>query len=273
MTAREVLEYTLTELNKVEAPSLLLEDYNYFINKAIQQHVNTMYNMYDMDQQRVDNLRVLKVTRVLDTTHVVQDEDVNAHGFNTLESVQKTAFRLPKEYFHILDCIVEYTVKNNSNCTSSGTKVTYGAKRLVSGSYSQIMNNYYMKPMPNRPYYSVIKCDTDNHVEISAENKVDNINDDNSAIIEIYYGSNKSYDPTRLQVTYLKTPILIKLTQDQIDEEIDNSQLMEFPEYVCHEIINVLVKLILENSMDQRLQTHLPINQTVAPPSQSAPSA
>ncbi len=30
MTARQVFEYALVELNKVQAPSLLLEDYNYF---------------------------------------------------------------------------------------------------------------------------------------------------------------------------------------------------------------------------------------------------
>lgn len=35
MTARQMLEYLLIETNKVNAPSLLLEDYNYFINKAI----------------------------------------------------------------------------------------------------------------------------------------------------------------------------------------------------------------------------------------------
>jgi hypothetical protein len=40
MTARQMLEALLIELNKVNAPSLLLEDYNYFINKAINQYIN-----------------------------------------------------------------------------------------------------------------------------------------------------------------------------------------------------------------------------------------
>lgn len=35
MTAREIYKAMLVELNKVESPSLLLEDYNYFLNKAI----------------------------------------------------------------------------------------------------------------------------------------------------------------------------------------------------------------------------------------------
>ena len=40
MTARDLYEIALIELNKLEAPSLLLEDFNYFVNKAIQQYSN-----------------------------------------------------------------------------------------------------------------------------------------------------------------------------------------------------------------------------------------
>jgi hypothetical protein len=32
--------------------------------------------------------------------------------------------------------------------------------------------------------------------------------------------------------------------------------MMEFPDYVCQEIINELVHLVMENASDQRLQTH-----------------
>ena len=47
MTARQVYEAMLIEMNKVEAPSMLLEDFNYIINKAIYQFINKTYNMYD----------------------------------------------------------------------------------------------------------------------------------------------------------------------------------------------------------------------------------
>jgi hypothetical protein len=49
-TARKLLLGALTELNKVQAPSLLLEDYNHFINKAISQYINMSYNVYDSSQ-------------------------------------------------------------------------------------------------------------------------------------------------------------------------------------------------------------------------------
>ena len=34
MTSRQMYEAVLIEMNKVEAPSMLLEDFNYFINKS-----------------------------------------------------------------------------------------------------------------------------------------------------------------------------------------------------------------------------------------------
>ena len=36
MKIRELYDAALIEINKVEAPSMLLEDFIYFINKAIQ---------------------------------------------------------------------------------------------------------------------------------------------------------------------------------------------------------------------------------------------
>ena len=44
MTVKELFTYMGIELNKVDAPVLLIEDYNYIINKAIQQWYNLNYN-------------------------------------------------------------------------------------------------------------------------------------------------------------------------------------------------------------------------------------
>ena len=55
----------------------------------------------------------------------------------------------------------------------------------------------------------------------------------------------------------------IELTEEQLDTIEDTSQIIEFPDYVCYEIINEFAKLLLENSSDPRLQTHLPVNQTI----------
>lgn len=60
MTVRNLYDNLLIELNKVEAPSLLLEDFIYFANKSVQQYINKRYNLYDVTQQTTDDLRVLK---------------------------------------------------------------------------------------------------------------------------------------------------------------------------------------------------------------------
>lgn len=58
----------------------------------------------------------------------------------------------------------------------------------------------------------------------------------------------------------------VSMTQEQVLAINDNTQKLEFPDYVCYEIINIYVKLLLENASDPRLQTNLPINQTIAIP-------
>lgn len=65
MTSRDIYEFTLIELNKLEAPSLLIEDFNYLLNKAIQQYINLVYSKSEIDQQSTDDIRVLKATSVL----------------------------------------------------------------------------------------------------------------------------------------------------------------------------------------------------------------
>jgi len=53
------------------------------------------------------------------------------------------------------------------------------------------------------------------------------------------------------------------LTQDQLDADEDTSSTIEFPDYVCQEIIKELVALLLENTSDPRLNTNIPINKTI----------
>ena len=42
MTAKQVYRGAMVEMNKTAAPSNLLEDFNYLLNKAIYQYVNKM---------------------------------------------------------------------------------------------------------------------------------------------------------------------------------------------------------------------------------------
>lgn len=92
--------------------------------------------------------------------------------------------------------------------------------------------------------------------------------------MEIRYGADDSvFKLKKVRVDYLKTPQYVRLTQDQLDRTRDTSQILEFPDYVCQEIINELVHLLMENSGDARLQTHIPISNTIANPAAQAANA
>jgi hypothetical protein len=285
MTSKQVFEYALVELNKKEAPSLLLEDYNYFINKAINQYINKEYNFYDVNQQRTDGLRVLKSTAVLTPSQVEVTNPISSALLSNAYEVD-----LPDDYLHILNCIVEYDVLANYKCYNTGTKWQQGAKRLTADMYSQIINNYYLRPTYKNPYYYInnvsatnVYPTTDNQTDIdypltgevgtpseNVERVAPNRYGNKSKVrMEIRYGKdNTIFQLSKIYIDYIKAPQFIRLTQDQIEEVEDNSQVLEFPDYVCQEIVNELIRLLMENGSDPRLQTHIPINQSIASPAQ-----
>ena len=288
MTARQLFEYALIELNKVQAPSLHLEDYNYFINKVVNQYINKVYNLYEINQQKSDDLRVLKASSVLtpslQTIYPEQSAGVGNPLFKTTYEVD-----LPDDYLHILNCVVEYTVANRFKCYDAGTQVHFGAKRLTSDMFSQIINNYYMRPSYKNPYFyinnvttspnypTVATTESDSVIFLPAGSNIERVEDKrygnrSKVRMELRYGKdNTTFVLSRVYIDYLKSPQFIRLTQEQVDEVIDSSQILEFPDYVCQEITNELVRLLLENGSDPRLQSHIPVNQSIANPSQEQP--
>ena len=282
MTSRQLFEYALIELNKVQAPSLILEDYNYFINKAINQYINKVYNLYDVNQQKSDDLRVLKSTAVL--TPSLSSEFSESALYNKTYNLD-----LPDDYLHVLNCIIEYTVNKNFKCYDANDKVHFGAKRLTADMLSQIINNYYMRPSYKNPYFYINNVNisntyptSDNQVDVDytplgTELRAENIEkistkrygNKSKVRMEIRYGKDDTlFTLSKVYIDYLKSPQFIRLTQEQVDEVEDNSQILEFPDYVCQEITNELIKLLMENASDPRLQTNIPINQTIANPQQ-----
>lgn len=457
MTARQVYEGVLIELNKVQAPNLLLEDFNYFFNKAVDQYVNKRYNIYDINQQTTDDVRVLKSTVTLEVAEdnnakyaLTQGRDVTKKG-SLYDSIYE--FDLPTDYLHLLNCICEYKVLKPFKCYDANTYVQFAAERLTSDSWSTVINNVYTRPTYKRPYYflhnvnrdlltaeqaattvngkddytshfyhgksgQIIQagedhCRVDDNWLIPTDPYGSDINtisttftdtdcgesllsdgttvvemvftytqpsDDNTAgagsfsytpgagnstalsynqgmgtsrdsvlqylntttkasltsttvykievpvpagqifdkfskpyanpkditggvsrvidirntsgsgstqvnaverigqirygnpgnvRIEIRYGKDNSlFQLERVYVDYIKAPQHIRLSQEQLDLTEDTSQMMEFPDYVCQEIINELVTLVMENLSDPRLPTHVQVTQSIANPAQ-----
>lgn len=266
MTIRQFYDNILSELNKVEAPSLLLEDFVYFANKAVQQYVNKVYNRYDINQQSTDDLRTLKVTSQFeiqcDTDIILPTED--AYWYIDLP-----------EMLHLLNCIVvfERTSSDDKTCRSKKEKseIKSLARRLTSDMYPNIMNNAYFKPSYKVPYYFITNLNADVTNDILSGNALlENIldpcgeSDKNPSVkLEIRCGSNKKYKPTSIFIDYIKVPKKMSLSYTDLESIVDNTDDLEFPEYVCYELVNECVKLIMENASDPRLETNTAINQTI----------
>lgn len=373
MTARQCFEGALSELSKTKSPSLLLEDFNYFFNKAINQYINKHYNIYDVNQQSTDDLRVLKATAILDPEPMQDNDRYSGLGLSSFSTGKATLFDatyevyLPLDYLHILNCICVYRVKERYKCYDRDNYVQFPAKRLTADAWSIILNDFYNRPLYKRPYYyihnvntsvdlptnpiqdvSVLQRTTEgtdaskdyfdsksntvyvskykegpNGVETSvsnpqsASNEVSKFKTDhpnyivtetitvnstsagqsnlprtisltnignksqvekepgvrygNSTAVrcEIRYGNDRSvFELEKVLIDYIKAPQQIRLTQEQIDLTRDTSQIMEFPDYVCQEIINELVTLIMERDADPRTQSHQVVSQSIANPAQ-----
>ena len=311
---------------------------------------------------------------------------------------------LPSDYLHMLNCICIYKVNKTYKCYNDGDTWRAAATRLTADAYSQVLDNFWMKPSYKRPYYYIhninqnltnptnpYKSDSKEGTDLPSDsfninsvtlknilqandNGSPNANDiteegyylityNNSKSIvhavsngdggwdinglndeeldsifqynntyykcyenglakeyqynsvndslnksidlfktiefngndisnverkgqvrygntskvrcEIRYGTDRSlFELIGVYIDYIKTPQQIRLTQEELDWTEDKSQMLEFPDYVCQEIVNELVHIIMENLSDQRLTTHPVVSQSIANPAQAqAPQA
>ena len=269
---------------------MLLEDYNYFINKAVQQYINLVYAKLEIDQQSTDDIRVLKASTILKPVKLYENPSYSHLANGMFKSSYYVD--LPEDYMHLLNCIVEYKVGvSNFKCYNKGDMVYFAARKLTPDMYTQVLNNAYMRPMYKRPYYYLTNINTANNIVTnpSMDTAILDANKENnetpSALVdsnnvpgdrlanpsivrlELRYGTDDGvFVPNNIYVDYLKSPMYIRLTQEQINSTLDYSQVLEFPDYVCFEIANIFVRLLMENASDPRLQTNIPINNTIAAP-------
>lgn len=282
MRIRQMYEYALIELNKLKAPSMLIEDYVYLLNKAIQQYINLVYNRAEYNQQSSDDLSFLQ------TTHEIKPGDPPKVTDNdTIWTLE-----LPSDYVHMLNCIATFTGGSDGRakrCSGSEDKskaVSSLCRRLTADIYPDVLRNYYLRPSHKNPYWYIINntsqgekvCDKSKY---STENVQDSSSRDYRYIymkdrgdrtahqstvnIEIHSGKS-DWVLDKIYITYIKAPMYVSMTEDEVLAINDETQNLEFPDYVCYEIINILVKLVMENTSDPRLQTNMPVNQTIAIP-------
>lgn len=175
MTSRQIFESVLIELSKIQAPALKLYEFNYLFNKAINQYINKTYNVYDINQQTTDDLRVLKATAYLTPTKsnssntAITNDSVNASSYlsqihNSLQTLSGATYetQLPSDYLHLLNCICVYYVAKQKDCWDAGSYIQIPATRLTADSWAQVINDIYNRPTPMRPYYYLHNVNTSN---------------------------------------------------------------------------------------------------------------
>lgn len=191
MTARQVFEATLIELSKIQAPALKLYEFNYLFNKAINQYINKVYNVYDINQQTTDDLRILKATAYLkphkygitSSNETKPYNNYTSGGSNPeyngkspsadvqyatassylssahsqIQSLNGATYEvfIPIDYLHMLNCVCIYYVAKQKDCWDAGSYIQIPATRLTADSWSQIVTDIYNRPSPMRPYYYI----------------------------------------------------------------------------------------------------------------------
>lgn len=268
MTELKLYDYALIEQNKHEAPTLLIEEYNYLINKAIYQYINLTYARFDVNQQSSDDLRWLQRSAKLPVFYedCITHPGENKKWFVYLPTTdiwdgsssgeEDECLPIPDgEYLHMLNCTVEFERTDNEEdskkCPSKelpGSKIHSLCRRLTANQNPAIIQNAYLKPTYKRPYFYI-----NNETSTDVKQKV----------MEIRCGDTTLYEPKYVYIDYLKVPKKIELTWDMVNGISDTSDECEFPNAVAYEIINIFMKLLLENASDPRMQTHFAINQTV----------
>ena len=336
MTLKELYEALLTEVNKDSAPNITLEDFNYFANRAINQYINKRYNIYDINQQTTDDLRVLKASAILPVKatpykNYLKEGNVTLDDEMDIEKLKKSfdfmeatyTVQLPDDYLHLLNCVCFYQVNAPHKCYNKGDVARARATRLTADSWGQVVDNFWNMPSYNKPYYYIHNVNSDVEVSTNTVNETTKYgtdkegNNKTSTIteytqqekqpdpfktidisgfvkqtdtadsaysqrksqirygnaskvwLEIRYGQDDSvYKLFAILIDYIKAPQHLRLTQKQLDTTLDTSQVLEFPDYVCQEIVNELVNIVMENQSDARLQTHPVVSQSIANPTQ-----
>lgn len=214
MTARTIYEAILIELNKNNAPSLRLHEFNYLFNKAVNEQVDEFYTNYDVNQNATDSLRVLQSEAQLTPYKVVikypqgsiDNSTINTNIANGIPKVITPAGQklkgatyevyLPEDYLHILNCTCIYYVRYQNKCYDAGDYIEVPATKLTADSWSTIMTDVYNRPSPMKPYYYIHNRNTS--ADLPTNPVKDKVIDEETTIevgndLDVYYTYTEAY--------------------------------------------------------------------------------
>lgn len=260
MTLKEIYENVLIEAKKVGTATLHLEDFNYYVNKVINEVINRKYAIYDVNQQTSDDLQVLVRPLRIEKDGTTSGSYTDALGVENINKYKEDGkiFHLPSNYYHLLNCVVNIKViQAGYKGRALNDIMPFGGTRLTAETEAMVVSNAFLKPAFNRHYYIL----QDSKYTIS-ESESDNV-----PKLEVRSGVlSPFFEIDSVDILYLKRPDKLTLTSIQRDTLTDTSGNMEFPEYINFEIIKGVVMYVLENNKDVRLNTFAPLNSDSTQP-------
>lgn len=173
------------------------------------------------------------------------------------------------DYYHMLAVRTYWTDKRSAAVTNSlycdynkvrSVSSMYPAKRLTYDMLANIENNAYSKPMYRQPYHQL----HDNYLNVGTEKIINAIGEyQNMPLIEVHAGKiPEGITLQMIDVDYLKLPEVIHLTDEEVYTNVkDESQLLEWPDYLNSELISTLVSYFLENATNPRIQSFPTLQQ------------
>jgi hypothetical protein len=225
--ALKMFEGVKYELDQVQSAEFDISDFNYFINKAIENRVKSELDQFELTQKVSDKIAPL-----------VKSDTLNFNADSTTD-VRKAA--LPDDYRHVVSSLVKLRYKAATTVYAVSAERSKHSKRITGDNWSFTMDNYYMRPL-------ISDSDIDlYHRVIGSELNV--------LIDTPEYPETKAFIAS-VELEYIKKIPVVEISED---EEIVVDTV--FPPHFNQEIVTECAKLFLENEANQRAASIVAVNQ------------
>jgi hypothetical protein len=112
-----------------------------------------------------------------------------------------------------------------------------------------------MKPSVKRPYYYIINVEDPRSIGTppDSEKTITRYGNTTIPVMEVKIGDSKNFSLDAVYVDYLRAPEFLNLTEEDLDEALDSTKVIDLPDYVAYDLISEIVTLIMENNSNPRI--------------------
>lgn len=222
MNALDAYRDVLRELDKYEAPTFTIKDFNYFYNKAISQYIDTNYLRVDLILKDSEDLSsFVSLNTVLDAP--------DANGI----------VELPADFRHLLSLKINVEFTADVARYRAGQFYEFWPERMKSGQKGFRNRSAYGKPNFRRYYYELY----------SAINE----SDEQKFYIKLLYDpAYIDIETAEVTVDYIKQPEAVTITSPSVFTDPLQFNGEPTRNQVYYQILNVCRSIFLENVESQR---------------------